>query len=72
MIGMGPDSKKIGALILSLKKPEAPKPEMDQAEMVELCAKRVLAAIQANDAELLIAELPKLLNNLPQPEFADD
>jgi hypothetical protein len=73
MIGMGNDNKKIGALILALKGPEQMKaPEVDPEEMLELCAKRVLAAIQANDAELLIAELPKLLRNLPEPEYADE
>ena len=70
MIGMGNDKSKIGALILSLKKPEVAKPEMEgDDDLLELCAKRVLAAIQANDAELLIAELPKLLRNLPEPEY---
>lgn len=71
MIGMG-NEKKIGALILGMKMPvSAKEPEVDPEEMLELCAKRVLAAIQANDAELLIAELPKLLRNLPEPEYED-
>lgn len=71
MIGMG-DKKEPGlsALILRIKKPGVPEKaeELDPKEMLEMCAKRVLAAISANDADLLVAELPKLIRMLPSPE----
>jgi hypothetical protein len=68
MMGMGSDQKKLGSILLAM----TPKKEMEEkddfAEMVKLTAKRVMQAIKENDVEMFISELPKLLNNLPQPE----
>lgn len=70
MIGMGND-KKVGSLLLAISggmKPEGKKQDPYQ-EIVSLCAERVIEAIKSGDAEMLIKELPKLLNVLPSPEF---
>lgn len=69
MMGMGSDKRKIGAMILALAPKEKPEPARDEfAEMVKMTAEKVIEAIKSGDAEMLIQELPKLLNNLPQPE----
>lgn len=75
MMGMGSDKRKIGAMILALAPKEKPEPAEDEyAMMVKMTASKVIEAIKSGDAEMLIKELPKLLNNLPQPEveFEDD
>lgn len=73
MMGMGSDKKKLGGLILALS---ANKPEQEESdpykEMVVMCAQRVMQAIKENDVEMFISELPKLINNLPQPEVEFD
>jgi hypothetical protein len=75
MMGMGSDKRKIGAMILALAPKKNAEPAKDEyAEMVKMTASKVIEAIKSGDAEMLIKELPKLLNNLPQPEveFEDD
>lgn len=73
MMGMGSDKKKLGGLILALSsnKEEMEKPD-PYKEMVVMCAQRVMQAIKENDVEMFISELPKLINNLPQPEVEFD
>lgn len=69
MIGMGSDKRKIGAMILALSPKKETEPAEDEySAMVKLTAERVIAAFKAGDAEMLIKELPKLLNCLPSPE----
>lgn len=69
MIGMGSD-KKIGTLLLAIGGGLKPKEESDPyADIVNICAERVLEAIKMGDAKMLIKELPKLMSVLPSPEF---
>lgn len=70
MMGMGSDNKKLGSMILALSLPKEKETEKedDFTAMVKLTAKRVMQAIKENDVEMFISELPKLINNLPQPE----
>jgi hypothetical protein len=70
MMGMGSDQKKLGSMLLALSVPKEKEMEKEDefTAMVKLTAKRVMQAIKENDVEMFISELPKLLNNLPQPE----
>lgn len=72
MIGMGSD-KKIGTLLLAIGGGLKPKEESDPySDVVKICAERVMEAIKAGDAEMLIKELPKLISVLPSPEFESE
>jgi hypothetical protein len=73
MMGMGSD-KKVGSLLIALsggmKAKEGPKDPY--SDIVSICAERVIEAFKANDPEMLIKELPKLLAVLPSPEFESE
>jgi hypothetical protein len=73
MIGMGSD-KKVGSLLLAIGgglKADS-KPSDPYRDVVMICAERVIEALKAGDAEMLIKELPKLLSVLPSPEFESE
>lgn len=74
MMGMGSD-KKMGSLLLAIGgglKAEPKEKSDPYADIVQLCAERVMEAIKAGDAKALIAELPKLIAVLPSPEFESE
>jgi hypothetical protein len=73
MIGMGSD-KKVGTLLLAIGGGlKADKEKSDPyRDVVMICAERVMEAIKAGDAEMLIKELPKLMSVLPSPEFESE
>lgn len=72
MIGMGSD-KKVGSLLLAISGGIKSNKEQSDPyrDVVMICAERVMEAIKAGDAEMLIKELPKLLSVLPSPEFEE-
>ena len=74
MMGMGSD-KKVGSLLIAIGgglKPKAEPKSDPYADIVTLCAERVIDAFKAGDAQMLIKELPKLLAVLPSAEFESE